>query len=128
MAFHPFMSLLRLKRRLVATMMLMIMVTLCLSMECHAVGPKSNGLHGTTAIVLPPSGDSDTPCCPADDHNHGDLDHCTSCLHCACNAPLMGSDALISYTPSLSLLNPKDRFSQLPEVYLPIFIPPQNLA
>ena len=128
MAFHHLMSLLRLQRRLVATMMLLIMVTLCLSMECHAVGPRSNGLHGTTTALLPPSADPAPPCCPVDDHDHGDRDHCTSCLHCVCNAPLLGGETVISYTPSLSLLTPKDHFSQLPEVYLPIFIPPQNLV
>jgi hypothetical protein len=122
------MSLLRHQRRLLAALTLMVIVTLCASVECHAVGPKDAGLHATTSVVLPATEHTDAPCCPIDDHGHTDVDHCTSCLHCACNAPLAALETFLSYAPSFSLLNPIDRFHLLPEVYLPKFIPPQNLA
>ena len=125
---HSFMALLRLQRRLVAVFTLLVIMTLCVSVECHAVGPKDSGLHATTGVVLPATEHTDSPCCPIDDHGHTDADHCTSCLHCACNAPLAALETILSYAPSLSLLNPFDRFNLLPEVYLPIFIPPQNLS
>jgi hypothetical protein len=125
---HSFMSLLRLQRRLVAAMTLTIIMTLLVSVDCHAVGPKDAGLHATTSVVLPATEHPDSPCCPIDDHGHTDVDHCLSCLHCACNAPLAALETILSYAPSLSLLNPINRFNLLPEVYLPIFIPPQNLS
>ena len=128
LARHSLMLLLRLRRRLVAALTLMVIVTLCVSMECHAVGPRDAGLHTMTSVVLPATEHPDTPCCPIDDHDHADIEHCTSCLHCACNAPLAAQNTLLSYAPSVSLLNPIDRLNHLPEVYLPKFIPPQNLA
>jgi hypothetical protein len=126
-SLYSFMSLLRLRRRLVATMTLMVIMTLFVSVNCHAVGPRDAGLHATSN-VLNALDHLDTPCCPVDDHDHADIDHCASCLHCACNAPLAAPGAVLSYAPSVSLLNPIDRFNHMPEVYLPIFIPPQNLA
>ena len=122
------MSLLRLRRRLLAALTLMVIVTLCASVECHAVGPRDAGLHATTTVILPDTEHPDTPCCPIDGHGHADIDHCASCLHCACNALLAAKDTVLPYAPSVSLLNPIDRFNHLPEVYLPKFIPPQNPA
>ena len=120
------MSKLRACNRMVALLTLMVLMTLFVSVNCHAVGPKGDGLH--TATALPVSDPADTPCCPVDDHDHTDVDHCTSCLHCACNAPLAALETVLIYAPSISLLNPIDRFNHLPEVYLPKFIPPQKQA
>ena len=122
------MSTFRLQRRLVAAMTLMVLLTLCVSVDCHAVGPRDAGLHAVSSVVLPATEHSDSPCCPVDDHGHSDADHCTSCLHCACNALMASKETHLSYAPTVSSLNPIDRFNHLPEVYLPIFIPPQNLA
>ena len=122
------MSLLRLQRRMVAALTLMVIMTLSVSLDCHAVGPKDAGLHTMTSVVLPATEHPDTPCCPIDDHDHADIDHCASCLHCACNALLTAQETYLSYAPPVSSLNPIDRFNHLPEVYLPIFIPPQNLT
>ena len=122
------MSLLRIQRRLVAVLTLMVLIALCVSVDCHAVGPKDTGLHATTGVVLPVTENSDHPCCPVDGHDHADIDHCSSCLHCACNALLAAQGTVLSYAPTVSLLNPIDRFNHLPEVYRPIFIPPQNLV
>ena len=124
---HTLISLLRSRRRLIGLIPLLILLALSVSMECHAVGPRDAGVHGTSREPLS-AGQTDAPCCPMDGHDHGDMDHCDSCLHCACHAPLMQFVTLLSYAPSLSLLNPGERSNQLPEVYLPIFSPPQNRA
>ena len=128
-ARHSLLSLLRFQRRLVAALTLTVLMTLWVSVDCHAVGPKDAGLHATTGKSLSAPGHPDTPCCPVDDHNHdADIDHCSSCLHCACNALLATQGVLLSYAPSVSSLDPIEQFNHLPEVYLQIFIPPQNLA
>lgn len=128
LAPYSLMSLLRRQRRLVAALTLMVIMTLCVSMDCHAVGPTDTGLLMTVGMVRLDTEHSDTPCCPIDGHDHTDIDHCASCLHCVCNALLAAQDTILPYTPAISVMNPIDRFNHLPEVYLPIFTPPQNLS
>jgi hypothetical protein len=125
---HSLMLLLRVQRRLVAALILMVITTLCVSMDCHAVGPRDSGLHATESADHHFTEPADTPCCPIDGHDHTDIDHCASCLHCVCNALLAATAPILTYAPALSSLNLVDRFNTLPEVYLPIFIPPQNLS
>jgi hypothetical protein len=125
---YTLMSHIRSQRRLIAIFPLFILLMLSVSFECHAVGPRENGLHTLTGEQLPINTSPEQPCCPLDDHDHADVDHCASCLHCACNVPLMALETLLTYAPSLSRLTPFNRSNQLPEVYLTIFIPPQNLV
>ena len=64
------MSLLRLQRRTVAVPILMVLMALCVSVDCHAVGPKDTGLHAKPGVVFSVTENSDHPCCPVDGHNH----------------------------------------------------------
>ena len=122
------MSLLRASGRMVALLTLVVLMTLFVSVNCHAVGTRAAGLHATTSVPLPAAEHADTPCCPIDNHDHSDVDHCASCLHCACNASLLSMAVLPTYAPALSSLVTYEQFHALSDVFLPKFIPPQNLA
>jgi hypothetical protein len=114
-------------RRAIALIQLVVVLSVSVAANCHDIGPKKAGIHTTVAVSLPIPDTHESPCCPVDD-DHSDVDHCASCLHCACNALLADQETVLSYAPSVSMLNPIDRFNHLPEVYLPKFIPPQNHA
>jgi len=66
------------------------------------------------------------PCAPSEQHK--DSDGCVACVNCDCHAPLAVHPLKLSYNPSILGLCTSDPFKFLPEVYLPKFIPPQNLA
>lgn len=64
-----------------------------------------------------------------DNQNTGDNDTCGSCRYCACHAPLLHQPIQLTYFPQYNLLQPTGESFEVPsEVYLSIFIPPQNLA
>ena len=86
--------------------------------------------HAASAHVTAAHLESDhplgSPCCPAE---HGaDTSHCDSCLSCPCHAPLAVQFQQAGYAPAISRLSIFETFTQLSEVYLPIFVPPQNPA
>jgi hypothetical protein len=89
----------------------------CLGADHHAP-------HGAGAAAADFHGDA--PCCPGTGHSDGD--HCQSCLSCPCHAPLAGDLLQFRYSPSFSLLSFVEHHTAPPDVYLPKFVPPQNLA
>jgi len=82
------------------------------------------GSHAAEASVVDCHGDA--PCCP--DTGQGDGDHCRSCLSCPCHAPLAGDTLHLRYSPSFRILSFVEHHTAPPDVYLPKFVPPQNLA
>jgi hypothetical protein len=76
-------------------------------------------LSANTADQLPCS---DCPCSGA---NHSECDSTCSC--CSAMAPL---PQLFSwnYAPTVEQLTATEPYWTLPQVYLPIFVPPQNLS
>jgi hypothetical protein len=57
---------------------------------------------------------------------HDEADGCSSCLNCACHAPLTVRPMQLGYRPLVSLQSSHEPFTYLPEVYLAKFVPPQN--
>ena len=65
------------------------------------------------------------PCCPVE---HDDFDACGDCVNCVCHASVIIQQFTLSYAPVTSDIASSEPFKSLPEVYLPKFIPPQNLV
>lgn len=68
---------------------------------------------------------ADSPCCPDEGSAAGHGDHCPLC---PCHAPLAGRPVRPGYAPLIAMFSSRDSRLALPEVYLPIFVPPQNRA
>lgn len=68
----------------------------------------------------------DIPCCP--DEDDSSPDHCSSCLSCPCHAPLNSQGTLLSYSPLVISLSFPEHLNAPPDVYRPIFVPPQLAA
>ncbi|OGU16570.1 MAG: hypothetical protein A2076_02515 [Geobacteraceae bacterium GWC2_53_11] len=64
--------------------------------------------------------------CPCSDGHDSDCCDTTGCS-CACHAPL-GQRVRLAYAPVVVAQNFREPFWLLPQVYLAIFVPPQNLA
>ena len=65
------------------------------------------------------------PCCPVE---HDDSGACDDCVNCLCHASVILQPFRLSFIPVTFDIDPADPFNCFPEVYLPKFIPPQNLA
>ncbi len=65
------------------------------------------------------------PDCPCSDGEHGAGGCDASCSCCSCFAPLP-QGVTIDFIPVVTSMIPFERFQTLPQVYLPIFVPPQN--
>jgi hypothetical protein len=68
------------------------------------------------------------PCddCPCSDGHGSDCCDSTFCS-CACHAPL-GQGIQLVYAPVIDTQSFREPTWSLPQVYRPIFVPPQNLA
>ena len=81
---------------------------------------------GSSGAPCPDTGAAaDSPCCPDEGGAAGHSDHCPSC---PCHAPLAGRPVRPGYAPLIVTFSSRDSRLALPEVYLPIFVPPQNCA
>lgn len=71
--------------------------------------------------------DANAPCdsCPCSDEQDSGCCESTSC-NCACHAPL-ASTLRITYAPLIVTENFYESTCSLPQVYLHIFVPPQNI-
>lgn len=84
--------------------------------------------EGTSIQELTPLGESDSHCPCSERHgSDGCNSNCSCCSCCSFFAPLPAgiTGRRLQATVSFSMLEPFKRF---PEVYLPIFVPPQNLG
>ncbi len=66
------------------------------------------------------------PALPAGEQR--DTDQCDSSCYCTCNLPVTGSPLQFDKKLLIAELTAIEVFTALPEVFLPKFIPPQNLA
>jgi hypothetical protein len=66
------------------------------------------------------------PACP--DGDHSGSDQCPSSCYCSCHLPLTMQTVQVQHSPVITELVFFESFIAIPEVYLPKFIPPQNLA
>jgi len=93
----------------------------CSCLDSHAAEQSRPEAAGTACAA-----DDHCPACPADDHP--DADHCASSCFCSCHLPLTVLAIRIEHSQVITDLVFLESFTAMPEVYLPKFIPPQNLA
>jgi hypothetical protein len=72
--------------------------------------------------------DAGSPCddCPCSNEEGS---HCCDTGFCSCafhSPPVQGIQ--LRYDPDVNIVRPTESFWMLPQVYLPIFVPPQNLT
>lgn len=108
-----------------ALLQLMIMLSLAVPACCYEVDPghleSGSGLTAGAAD----RGQDECPCCP--DEQDTSSSDCSTCLYCSCYAPL-SQTVSTGYAPSTTALISLERSTKLPEVDVPIFVPPQNLV
>ncbi|ACH38952.1 hypothetical protein Gbem_1938 [Citrifermentans bemidjiense Bem] len=90
------------------------------ALESQISNSQDSAVTGTADSV-------DTPCCP-DDHHDSDGPACDDCVNCLCHVTVVPQLFSLNYLPVFSDLSSFTAFRFIPEVYLPKFIPPQNLA
>ena len=113
--------------RSIARPSMIFLILLSLVSASVTCGAEIHSVSGNDASAVPsPASTEAPPCCPADDEP-GDF-HCDSCLSCPCHAPLAAQSLHTDYSPVISHLLALDRLTRLSEVFLPIFVPPQNQA
>ena len=95
---------------------------LCSCLDSHAAEQSS-------AASVAAGCDAPADHCPAcPDGDHSSPDHCPSSCYCSCHVPLTVQAVRIQHSPVITDLVFFESFTAIPEVYLPKFIPPQNLA
>ncbi len=116
-------------KRIIAVVLLMAVAVMAGNGRCFAWdGDHDIAASGgtTDGAVSKAHHGGDAPCCP--DENESSSDHCSSCLSCPCHAPLNSQGALISYSPLVISLSFPEHLNAPPDVYRPIFVPPQLMA
>ena len=113
-------------RRLIA--LCLIIAYLILPMDGFAqfqpFAPPSVGQEDTIAVNIEAT-QGHCPDCPCNDEGHGAGGCDASCFCCSCFAPLPHGFTL-DFTPLITSITPFEPFRALPQICLPIFVPPQN--
>jgi hypothetical protein len=108
----------------IATIMIVIYLALPATNIAHgaALDKVMSGVQTLSAMT------SSVPCddCPCSDGHGSDCCDSTFCS-CECQAPL-GCGLRLNYAPVIAIQNFPEPSWSLPEVYRPIFVPPQSLA
>lgn len=105
--------------------MIQLMVMVLLAMPAYSYEPaqEHDKQHVGSHVETGQSDHDSCPCCPDD----GGSDNCSACSHCSSFAPL-SSLPFYRYVPSVGTLTVPESFHRLPDVAIPIFVPPQNQA
>jgi hypothetical protein len=109
-----------------------IVLVLMLTMAIHVMHESAHAMQSHVTVAsgykspskIPTSHQS--PCSPLEQNE--DYDCCDICINCACHASLALQPFQLGYLPTILELSAYVPFKHHPEVYLPKFIPPQNLA
>jgi len=119
----------RLSCRCIAAIQLLVMLLLAVPATGYGLdadhGAKKPGISASTGAV---DADHDScPCCPDTGETDSSDESCSTCNACSLYAPLSGVLSLryLSLVGELVVAEPLVR---LPDVHLPIFVPPQNLV
>ncbi|MCM2357156.1 MAG: hypothetical protein NDI77_03340 [Geobacteraceae bacterium] len=111
-------------------LLLMVMILavsgFCPGQESRAAETLWGAAAQAAACDAGGAGADHCPSCP--DSGQSETDSCASSCYCSCHLPVTGLPFQLKHTPVISELVFFEPFTALPEVYLPKFIPPQNLA
>jgi hypothetical protein len=95
---------------------------LCSCLDSHATDQSLTASAANAGCAA----QGNNPACP--DADHTDADHDASSCFCSCHLPLLALPLRLHHAPVTGKLSPLETFTAIPEVYLPKFTPPQNLA
>lgn len=108
----------------------LIAVILSASINClHENVHATQSLFATVGSRATASGISDFEQClfpPLEQATNYDC--CDACFNCACHAPLTIQPFRLHYDPMVLKWSSSEPFMHLPEVFLPMFIPPESQA
>jgi hypothetical protein len=112
-----------------ASLFLIVMILaasgFCLCGEAHAQEPSWGGESRETYTTGTAAADH-CPGCP--DGGHSQSSHDASSCYCSCHLPITEQLVRIQHDPETTEIISFEPFTALPKVYLPRFIPPQNLV
>ena len=107
----------------IAALLIVIYLALPATIFAHVAALEANlaseATYGTTTAA---------PCdnCPCSDREDSDCCDTTFCL-CECHAPI-GQGLSLTYSPMIATQSFKEPSWSLPQIFRPIFVPPQNRA
>jgi hypothetical protein len=109
-------------------MLLFLLLTMAIHVMHESAHAMQSHVIATSAHKTPSKNSTShqSPCSPLEQNE--DYDCCDICVNCACHASLALQQFQLGYLPIILGLSSYDQFRQHPEVFLPKFIPPQNLA
>ena len=64
--------------------------------------------------------------CP--DADHEGPDHCASTCYCSCHLPVTTAGLQLRYAPVITVLLLQETFTPPQDIFLSLFVPPDNLA
>lgn len=114
--------------KFVSRLLLLVMLTVainCISESSHAM---QGHLFATGGHAEHVGNDAPHQCPDSSQEQHQDHDCCDSCSNCATHAPLTNQMMPIVYNPLITDQQFSEPFKHFSEVFLPKFIPPQNLT
>jgi len=111
--------------RAIALVQLIVMVVLALPLCCSAMGPEQSESGLKVAAGAVDGGHDTSPCCPDEDGPKSD--NCSACSYCSTYTSLIPLFCL-RYAPYEAQLVSRNGSTNLAEVHIPIFVPPQNHA
>jgi hypothetical protein len=109
----------------IAVVQLLVMVMFAVPVCCYELEPDHEKAGISQSAKSNDAEQNKCPCCP--NENKADSANCSTCGYCSYHGPLTTVNST-DYIPSTAQLVSREQFSMLPDVYIPIFVPPQNLA
>lgn len=113
--------------KVIALFQLLVLLALSVPVSAHEPQPGQEAVSIRWTAEAPHDSQDSSPCCPGQDQPESGSDMCSTCSYCNIYIP-MTARISVSYSPSISLLIVPERFTSLPEVHIPIVVPPQNQA
>jgi len=109
---------------IISTILIVLYLALPATSYARAVAQDGSAPRDRTVWSTTSTAPCDT--CPCSDGQGSDCCDSIFCS-CACHAPLSQTLRLV-YAPEFVILNFREPVWSLPQVFLSIFVPPQNLA
>lgn len=112
-------------RKYFALFVLLAVFSAAVAGVCHE-GDKHAFQEKVDVIVVNSCPGQESPACPCEDKT--DTGTCGSSCGCPCHSPLTAEPFRVGCSRDIAVLALFEPFTVFPQVYLPIFIPPQNLV
>lgn len=105
----------------ISAVLICIYLAMPTTILAHAASMETDASTAQTLSGTATTPDDNGPCSDGQSSDCCDTIFC----NCACHAPL-GHGLQLTYAPLLIIHNFREHSWSLPQVYLPIFVPPQN--